>query len=188
MKRAFLAGLLLLLGGGVCAAQSAAEAGLLWGTRGLKNADLNAVFGSGTAFTPYAALNLYPGGSIGISLETGYVREAPVGLFGDLFRLQVSVAEVFFRQEWRAGAISPYLKIGPGLAFYKITIDSPYLKAYNAHGSDISFAVAGGAKVHLGKRIFLSGEIRYGVLWLDPFDDKVDLGGVRAQAGIGILL
>jgi hypothetical protein len=187
MKRAFLAGLFLLALGGVCRAQTG-EAGLLWGTRSLKNADLNAVFGAGTSFTPYASLRVFTGGSIGISYETGYTREARVGLFGDLFRLQVSVAEIFFRQEWQAGAVSPFIKIGPGLAFYKITIDSPYLKAYNAHGSDISFSIAAGAKLKLGKRIFLSGEIKYGVLWLDPFDDKVDLGGVRAQAGIGILL
>jgi hypothetical protein len=187
MKRAFPAGLLLLALAGGCQAQSW-EAGILWGTRGLKNADLNAIFGTGTAFTPYASLPILPGGSIGISYEAGFSRQAPVGLFGDLFRLQVSVAEVFYRQEWRAGAVSPYLKIGPGIAFYRITIDSPYLKAYNAHGSDISFAIAAGAKVNLGTRIFLSGEIKYGVLWLDPFDDKVDLGGVRAQAGIGILL
>ena len=98
------------------------------------------------------------------------------------------MAEIFFRQEWQAGAVAPYIKIGPGLAFYKITIDSPFLKAYNAHGSDIAFSIAAGAKLRLGKRIFLSGEIKYGVLWLDPFDDKVDLGGVRAQAGIGIVL
>ena len=187
MKRAFLAGLLLLALGGVCRAQSW-EAGLLWGTRGLKNADLKAVFGTGTAFTPYASLRVFTGGSIGISYETGYSRQAPVGLFSDLFHLQVSVAEIFFRQEWQAGAVAPYIKIGPGLAFYKITIDSPFLKAYNAHGSDIAFSIAAGAKLRLGKRIFLSGEIKYGVLWLDPFDDKVDLGGVRAQAGIGIVL
>jgi hypothetical protein len=187
MKRAFLAGLFLLALGGVCRALTW-EVGLLWGSRGLKNADLNAVFGTGTAFTPYAILRVLPGGSIGISYEAGFSRQAPVGLFNDLFRLQVSVAEVFYRQEWQAGAVTPYLKIGPGLAFYKITIDSPYLKAFNARGSDISFAIAAGAKVKLGARIFLSGEIKYGVLWLDPFDDKVDLGGVRAQAGIGILL
>jgi hypothetical protein len=94
MKRVFLAGLILLAVGGVCQALTW-EAGLLWGTRGLKNADLNAVFGTGTAFTPYAALRVLPGGSIGISYEAGYSRQAPVGLFGDLFRLQVSVAEVF---------------------------------------------------------------------------------------------
>ncbi len=187
MKRAFLAGLLLLALGGACQALTW-EAGLLWGTRGLKNADLNAVFGTGTAFTPYAALGIAPGGSIGISFEAGFSRQAPVGLFNDLFRLQVSVAEVFYRQEWQVGAVSPYIKIGPGVAFYKINIDSPYLNAYDAHGSDISFSIAAGAKVKLGARIFFCGEIKYGVLWLDPFDDKVDLGGVRVQAGLGIML
>lgn len=184
MKRAILAALLLLALGGACQALTW-EAGLLWGTRGLKNADLRGVFGPGTAFTPYAALKIWPSGSIGISYETGFSRQAPVGLFGDLFHLQVSVAEVFYRQEWRIGAVAPYLKIGPGLASYKISIDSPFLKAFNSHGSDISFSVAAGLNVRLGARLFLTGEIKYGVLWLDPFDDKVDLGGVRAQAGIG---
>ncbi|MGD0781369.1 MAG: hypothetical protein ABSA30_00770 [Candidatus Aminicenantales bacterium] len=187
MKRAFLAGLLLLALGGACQALTL-EAGLLWGMRSLKNADLNAVFGTGTAFSPYAALRITPGGSIGISYETGFSRQAPVGLFNDLFHLQVSVAEIFFRQEWQVGAVSPYIKIGPGVAFYKINIDSPYLKAYDSHGSDISFSMAAGAKVKLGARIFLCGEIKYGALWLDPFDDKVDLGGIRAQVGVGIVL
>jgi hypothetical protein len=187
MKRAFLAGLLLLALGGVSQALTW-EAGLLWGSRGLKNSDLRIVFGTGSTFTPYLAINVLPGGSIGIAYETGYSRQAPVGLFGDLFHLQVSVAELFYRQEWRMGVVTPYIKIGPGLAFYKISIDSPFLTAFNNHGSDISFSIAAGLKVDLGARLFLTGEAKYGVLWLDPFDDKVDLGGVRAQIGIGIRL
>ena len=45
-----------------------------------------------------------------------------------------------------AGRFTPYLKIGPGLAFYKIHIDSPFLTAYNVKGSDVSFAMALGAE------------------------------------------
>ena len=182
MKRTVPAGLLLLaLAASAWGFQG--EVGLLYGMRTLKNADLRGVFGSGTVAIPTLTVRVSPSGSVGISYETGYKREARVGLFGDLFSLSVSGLELFYRQEWRTGRLTPYLKIGPGFAFYKIHIDSPFLTAYNVKGSDVTFAMALGLNAPIAKRVFLTAEVKYGVLWVDPFDDRVDLGGFRAVAG-----
>lgn len=184
MKRSLPAGLLLL-----ALASSAwgyrGEIGFLYGLRTLKNADLRGVFGSGTVAVPMLAVRVSPSASIGLAYEAAYEREARVGLFGDLFSLSVSGLELFYRQEWKAGRLTPYLKIGPGFALYKIHIDSPFLTAYNVKGSDVTFAMALGLNAQIAKRVFLTAEVKYGVLWIDPFDDRIDLGGFRAVAGLG---
>jgi hypothetical protein len=184
MKKTIPAGLLLL-----ALAASAwgyrGEIGFLYGVRTLKDANLRGVFGSGVVAVPTLAVRVSPTGSIGISYEAAYKREARVGLFGDLFSLSVSGFEIFYRQEWPAGRFTPYLKVGPGVSLYKIHIDSPFLTAYNVKGNDVSFAMALGVNARISKRLFLSAEVKYGVLWVDPFDDRVDLGGFRAVAGLG---
>jgi hypothetical protein len=38
----------------------------------------------------------------------------------------------------------------------------------------------------LNRFLFFSGELKYVALWADPFDDQVDLGGIRALLGIGL--
>ncbi len=172
----------------VAASASRWEGGMLYGTRGLKNADLRGIFGGGASYSLFVAARISEGGWVGISYEGGFDREARVGLFGDLFQLNVVGVEVFYRREWKVGAFSPYVKIGPGIASYKIHIDSPFLTAYNVKGNDISFAIAFGLKALVLQRIFLAGELKYGVLWIDPYDDKVDLGGFRAQIGVGFAL
>ncbi|MCK7579401.1 MAG: hypothetical protein MZV65_29220 [Chromatiales bacterium] len=161
MKRTVPAGLpLLALAASAWGIQG--EIGLLYGVRTLKNADLRGVFGSGTVAIPTLAVRVSPSGSVGLSYESGYKREARVGLFGDLFSLSVSGLELFYRQEWRAGRLTPYLKIGPGFAFYKIHIDSPFLTAYNVKGGDVTFAMALGvsARVASAHPSYGRGEIR----------------------------
>ncbi|MCX6560439.1 MAG: hypothetical protein NTZ26_07975 [Candidatus Aminicenantes bacterium] len=184
MKKTIPAGLLLF----VLAASAwgfRGEIGLLYGVRTLKDANLRGVFGSGVVAVPTITFRVSPTGSVGLSYEAAYKREARVGLFGDLFSLSVSGFELFYRQEWPTGRLTPYLKIGPGVSMYKIHIDSPFLTAYNVKGNDISFSMALGLNARIMKRVFLSAEIKYGVLWVDPFDDRVDLGGFRAVAGLG---
>lgn len=172
----------------VSASASRWEAGILYGARGLKNADMRGIFGGGASYSPFMAVRISEGGWVEISYEGGFDRKARVGLFEDLFQLRVTGVEIFYRREWRVGAFSPYVKLGPGVAYYKIHIDSPFLTAYNVKGKDISFALAFGLKARLLQRIFLAGELKYGVLWIDPYDDKLDLGGFRAQVGIGFSL
>jgi hypothetical protein len=187
MKRAIPAGLLLL---SLAVPLSAGpwEFGLLGGLRSLKNADLRDLFGSGLIYTPHVSYRISSGGSVGVSFEGGFRREANVGLFGDLFSLRVRGFEIFYRQEWNLGRVSPYIKIGPGLFLYDLHLDTPFLSAFNVHDSDLSFSIALGLNARLNRRVFLSGEIKYGVLWVDPFDDQVDLGGFRVQAGVGFIL
>ncbi len=176
--------LLLLLALAVAARGFDGQIGFLYGLRTLKDADLRGVFGTGTVAVPSLAIRLSRGVYLGLAYEAGYSREAAIGLFGDLFSLSVSGFEIFLKQEWSLGPFTPYLKIGPGLALYKIHISSPFLTAYNVTGKDISFQIAAGTGLRLGEHIALAAEGKYSVLRIDPYDDRVDLGGFRLLGGL----
>ncbi len=176
--------LLLLLALASTAWSFKGDLGLLYGLRTLKDSGLRGVFGSGSVVVPSFSVRLSSRASIGLAYEAGYGREAEIGLFGDLFSLSVSGFEIFYKQEWTLGRLRPYLKIGPGWAFYKINIASSPLTAYNSRGSDVSFQMALGASLRVTKHVFLDIEGKYGVLWIDPYDDKVDLGGFRLLGGL----
>ncbi len=176
--------LLLLLALAASAWSFDGEIGLLYGFRTLKNSDLRGVFGTGNVAVPAVAVRVSRTASLGLAYEAGYSREAEIGLFGDLFSLSVSGFEIFYKQEWPLGRLTPYLKIGPGLALYKIHIASPFLTAYNVKGRDISFQIALGMSVRIVKRVALTLEGKYGVLWIDPYDDRIDLGGFRLLGGL----
>lgn len=176
--------LLLLLALAVAGWSFDGQIGFIYGLRTLKDSDLRGVFGTGTVAVPSLAIRVSPTGYLGLAYEAGYGREATIGLFGDLFSLSVSGFEIFFKQEWPLGPFTPYLKIGPGLALYKIHIASPFLTAYNVTGRDISFQVALGTGLRLSRHIALAAEGKYGVLWIDPYDDRIDLGGFRLLGGL----
>lgn len=160
------------------------QIGFLYGLRTLKDADLRGVFGTGTVAVPSVALRVSRNVYLGLAYEAGYRREATIGLFEDLFSLSVSGFEIFLKQEWPLGRFAPYLKIGPGLALYKIHISSPFLTAYNVTGRDISFQAALGTSLRLGRHMALAVEGKYSVLRIDPYDDRVDLGGFRLLGGL----
>ncbi|MBM3310973.1 MAG: hypothetical protein FJY80_05645 [Candidatus Aminicenantes bacterium] len=162
------------------------QAGLAGGWRTLKDSTLQSVYGGGWVFVPWMSYRLSRTLWVGAEFEGGYVQKAKIGLFAEESRLAVRGMHAFLFYGPDKGRIRPFLKVGAGLFAFKMDIDSPYVQAANFASNDVSILVGGGLKVMLGRKLFVTAEVKYAALWADPFDDMVDLGGIRFLAGIGL--
>ncbi len=172
---------LLLCLGSVQAAQ--VQAGLLGGLRTVADSDFSDVYGSGLWLTPFAAVQLKDKLSLGLAFSLGYTKsDKPIGLLDDPSDFSLSNLELFGRYRFESGKLDPYLKLGLGLTFYSQTIA--------AVGSDfsenaLSVHLAGGAEYALSETFSLIGELGYSILSVEPLDEKVNLGGLSIQIGLG---
>lgn len=186
MKKTALFLACLFAGTGAAAAQTW-EAGLSGGYRTIKDATLKSVYGNGFVYAPYLSLAVSPSLRIGAEYEAGYAKDAKIGIFQDPSTLDVRGFHVFVQYGERIGRIQPYLKVGAGIFSYKLDIQTPTLSANRVDSTDISFFVGAGLHARLNRLLFLAAELKYVALWADPFDDQVDLGGLRALLGIGLV-
>ena len=162
------------------------EAGCWGGYRTIKDEMLRTVYGNGLVYSPYLSLAVSRSLRIGAEYEGGYVKEARIGLFADPSKLDVRGFHVFIQYGERTGRLQPYLKVGAGVFAYQLDIDTPPLSAVRVDSTDVSFFFGAGMRAVPVKRLFLMTELKYAALWADPFDDRVDLGGLRVLLGIGI--
>lgn len=162
------------------------QAGLFGGWRTIKDETLRAVYGGGLVYTPSLSRRISKKLWVGVEFEGGYVKEAKIGLFEEASRLSVRGAHAFLLYGQDRGKVRPFLKVGAGLYSFKMDIDSPYVQASNFASNDVSILLGGGLKVMVTRKVFAAAEIKYAALWADPFDDMVDLGGIRFLAGIGL--
>lgn len=179
MKRTIPLILMLLLGVGLLGAADL-QVGVLGGLRTVADSGLSDVYGSGLAITPFAAIGLTKGVSLGAAFTFGYSKEAPIGLFDDPSKLCLSSLELFGRYRFEAGKVDPYVKAGVAFTSYSQTIA--------AAGIDLDESAAGlllgaGAEYPVGKKVSLIGELGYTLLKVDPLGTKVNLGGFRFQVG-----
>jgi Outer membrane protein beta-barrel domain len=186
MKRTAL-GLVFL--GALCGPALAAihlEIGILGGTRTVNSADIKAVYGNGTIFYPYLDIHPWKGLFVGAGYEGGYYRKGTIGIYEEPTTLRVAGVEAYAGYRIKAGNVSPYIKIGYARYSYKQTIDSPHIGDQAADGNKWGPTFGGGLKITLSGAIFLGGEIRFVPLNVKPFEDEVDLGGMRYTAGFGL--
>lgn len=185
MKKTALFLACLFAGTGVAAAQTW-EAGLTGGYRTIKDSTLRAVYGNGFVYAPYLSLAVSPSLRVGAEYEAGYTKDAKIGIFQDPSTLDVRGFHFFLQYGERVGRVQPFLKLGVGVFAYKLDIQTPTLSANKVDSTDVSFFVGAGLHTRLNRFLFFSGELKYVALWADPFDDQVDLGGLRALLGIGL--
>jgi len=175
---------------GLCAAAafSAEEdrwrAGFSAGWRTIKDKTLESVYGGGWIFTPSLSYRISPGLWVGAEHETGYSKEARIGLFAEESRLAVRGTHIFLLYGRDKGRIRPFFKIGAGLFAFDMDIESPYVQANNFSSRDVSILFGGGLRVMLSRKFSAVAEAKYAALWADPFDDMVDLGGIRILGGL----
>lgn len=162
------------------------EAGITFGGRTVSDSEIKRVYGNGTVFFPYLALNFFGGLFIGAGYEGGYSREATIGLYNEPTKLEVTGMEYFVGYEYKIKIISPYLKIGYGSYTYKQTIDSPYVRGFGVDKKKSAISIGGGLRFFLLKYLFLAAEVKYIPLKVKPYDQEVDLGGLRYSAGAGL--
>jgi hypothetical protein len=188
MKRTVLILFLLTALGGVARAAIRFEVGALGGTRTVNSADIKAVYGNGMVYYPYLAVQAWKGLFVGAGYEGGYSRKGTIGIYEEPTTLQVGGFEAFVGYAIEAGTVSPYVKIGYARYSYKQTIDSLFIgdQAIDANKGTPTFG--GGLKLSLSGALFIAGEIRFVPLKVKPFEDEVDLGGMRYTAGFGMKL
>jgi hypothetical protein len=161
-------------------------AGFELGLRTVNSSDIKDVYGNGTCCFPYVALNPWRGLIVGAGYEFGYSRSGKIGIYEEDTTLEVSGFEVFAGYQFPLEWMTPYVLAGYGSFSYKQTVDSPAAKDVNATHGTLFFA--GGARFHPLKGIkglFLSGELKIVPLKVQPYDEEVDLGGMRLTIGLG---
>ncbi len=186
MRKTALGLVLLAALGGVVRAAIRFEAGVLGGTRTVNSADVKAVYGTGMVYYPYLAVHAWKGLFVGAGYEGGYSRKGTIGIYKEPATLRVVGFEAFVGYAIEARTVSPYVKAGYARYSYKQTIDSPFIgdRAVNANRWTPTFG--GGLKISVSGALIIAGEIRFVPLKVKPFDDEVDLGGMRYTAGFGL--
>ncbi|HEK84828.1 MAG: hypothetical protein ACPLZD_01805 [Candidatus Saccharicenans sp.] len=189
VKVAFLGlalSLLFLVAGGLAENKgSQIEIGFSFGLRTLNNADLKNVYGSGINFFPNVVL-VWKGLMIGGGYEAGFKRNGLIGLFQEPAELAVSGPEIFAGYQFNLKSFAPYARLGCGFYSYKQVINSPYVSNYPVNGKKTGLILAGGIKFYPVKQLLISAEVKYGSLKVKPYDQVVDVGGLRLNGGLGI--
>jgi len=162
------------------------EAGALFGTRSVRNADIKAVYGDGMVFFPYAAVYLWEGLFVGAGYEGGYSKSGKTGIYEESTTLKVTGMEFFAGYQFSVGMVSLFLRAGYGSYSTKQVIDSPYHTGDGVDKTKGTVVLAGGLKLFLTGNFFLAGEVRSVPLKVMPYEDEIDLGGTRFTAGIGL--
>ncbi len=187
MKKSALLLAALLAAAGVSSAQDHSwEMGISGGYRTIKDQALRSAYGNGLVYSPYLSLAVSKTLRVGAEGEFGYAKDAAIGLFQDPSTLDVKGGHLFIQYGERKGRILPFLKVGIGIYFYRFDVDIPALPGLKVSDDDVSFFFGAGIRYALAKRVFATAELKYAALWVDPYDDLVDLGGIRALIGIGI--
>lgn len=161
------------------------DLGIFYGQRTVNDSDIKNIYGNGTVYFPYLAINVWKGIIIGGGYEGGYSRDGKIGLYNESTSLRVLGVEFFVGYQLRIKIVSPYIRIGYGSFSYKQTIDSPYVGDYKVDHKKSTVIISGGLKFYLIKNLFLAGEVKFVPLKVKPFEEEVDLGGMRYLAGIG---
>jgi opacity protein-like surface antigen len=139
-------------------------------------------YGGGMVFFPSLKLNVWKGLGIGLGYELGYKKEAQIGLYEENSTLKVDGFEVFAAYEFQAGKLIPYARLGIGSYKYSHDIESQFVPSVKESKAAVSL---GAGLKYLVSKIFLSAELKYIPLKVQPLTEEVDLGGLRLLAGIG---
>ncbi len=153
------------------------------GLRTVSESEIKNVYGNGTCFFPYAAINVFKGFTIGAGYEFGYSRSGTIGLYEEATTLKVTGVQAFVGYQLSVSMVTPYVFVGFGSFSYTQTVESEAAQTVDATKS--TFFVAGGIKIYPMKNIYISAEVKYVPLKVKPIDDEVDLGGLRLMGGLG---
>lgn len=180
MKKAIL---FLILAGVLALALPAVkfDAGLLYSARTVSDDEIQDVYGNGGVFSPFAAVNVWQGLSLGLSYEGGYSREGRIGLYQEDSSLKVGGVEFFALYRRDFGKLSPYAKLGIGSYSYQQVVSG----VTKVDDSKMAPSLAAGLRYAATKGLFLAAELKYVPLKVNPLGEEVDLSGLRFGAGVG---
>lgn len=188
MKKIFL-GLTLLsffLSGLLVASSGISfEAGGFYGQRQVADADIKKIYGNGMVYSPCASI-IWNGVMLGGGYEGGYSKSGKIGIYEEATSLEIKGYELFLGYRLKMKFFAPYIKVGYGSFSYKQTNESKYVGEYKVDHKMTAVTLGGGLKIYPIKYLYIAGEVKYVPLKVKPFEDEVDLSGLRLLAGLGI--
>jgi len=161
------------------------EAGFLCGPMVVSDKEIKDVYGNGIVYYPYACLDFWKGLLLGLGYEFGYSRAGKIGLFQEDSTLKMSGLEFFLAYQFKMKRFSPYVKLGYGLYSYCQSIQSIPLGNPTTDEKKSAFVLGGGIKYYPWQKFFINLDIKYVPLTVKPFEEKVNLDGIRCSGGIG---
>jgi hypothetical protein len=161
------------------------DVGVSYGPRQINDSKIKDTYGNGFVFYPSFSLGLWRGIFVGIGYEGGYSKSGKIGIYNDPTTLKMSGIEFFLGYQRRIKSFVPFIKIGGGSFSYKQTFSSSYLKDFEVDNKKWAIIFSAGVRIIVFKGAYLSGEIKYIPLTVKPFEEEVDLGGMRFLVGIG---
>jgi len=157
------------------------DVGLMYGTRSVKDADIREVYGNGSAYFPYLAVNFWKGLALGLGYEGGYDRDGEIGLYQEATNLKAAGMEFFAAYLFELKKFTPYVKLGLASFAYEQTVSDEV--KFDKKKSALTLAA--GTRFYPAKGLFLAAEIKYVPLKVKPLSEEVDLGGMRLALGVG---
>jgi opacity protein-like surface antigen len=157
------------------------DVGLMYGSRSVKDPTIREVYGNGSVYFPYLAVNFWRGLALGLGYEGGYDRDGRIGLYQEPTTLKVAGMEFFTAYIFTVKKFSPYFKLGLASFSYEQSVNGEV--KFDKKKSALT--LAGGARFYPVKSLFLAAEIKYVPLKVKPLTEEVDLSGMRFAVGIG---
>jgi hypothetical protein len=157
------------------------DIGINYGSRSVKDADIREIYGNGSVYFPYLAVNFWRGLTLGLGYEGGYDRDGKIGLYQEPTTLKVTGMEFFAAYLFTLEKFTPYIKLGLASFSYEQSVSSEV--KFDKKKSTMT--LAGGARYYPIKGLFLAAEVKYVPLKVKPLTEEVDLSGMRFTVGIG---
>ncbi|MFQ5721443.1 MAG: hypothetical protein ACE5GI_03020 [Candidatus Aminicenantales bacterium] len=159
--------------------------GLFYGQRTVNDSEIRHTYGYGYIYFPYLSVNFSKSIIFGLGYEGGYSKKGEIGIYQEPARLKVAGPEAFVCYQLRVKSFFPYLKIGCGYFAYKQTVESPYVEEYKVDHKKATVTLSGGFKIFILNNFFLGAEVKYVPFKVQPYEYRVDLGGIRYLVGLG---
>lgn len=157
----------------------------LYGLQNINNVDIKNIYGNGKIFSPGIWLDFWKGLSIGAGYEGGYSKHGYIGIYEEPTNLKMKGIDVFVGYQIKSKFFSLFIKGGYGIYYYKQYIDNPELP-FKVDSKKNTFIVGGGLKLFPIKNLFIIAEVKYVPIKVKPYEEEIDLGGIRALGGLGL--
>jgi hypothetical protein len=154
--------------------------------RRLNDAKIRSVYGNGVSFTSGFELTNRSGWAAGLRFESAQYREGVLGLSASKARFRLMGLEATAGRELRLGIFGLYARAGLGLYYYKQTVDYVYVQDYKVDRLALGGVIAAGIRAYLFRFLYFTADAKYVILPVKPYDQSVDLSGIRLGGGLGL--
>jgi hypothetical protein len=162
------------------------QGGVYLGIQTVNDAKIKSAYGNGSLTLPYLQVSIWRKLFLGIGYETGYEKNANLGVHADLATLSLRGIDLILGYEFGSKIIAAFVKAGYGIFEYRQRIrGNPYVAGFPVNHRKSTAVAAAGIKIYPLKYFFLAGEAKYVPLKVRPYDYSVDLGGWRFLGGLG---